>query len=197
MKRVHERKINIIMLGESRVGKTALVKRYHDDTFTSHHLTTLGIDFIRKEIKRSATESVVVKIWDTAGQEKFRTITKSFYQQADGILLVFDLTDSKSFMKLNSWVATINETAGEGVIKFIVGNKLDLAELRVVDREEAMRTAGEYESKYYETSAKQNVGVEEVFSDLIEEVYNHLKDKNRNSKMLEPQSVGSWACCKG
>ena len=196
MRKQKEKKIHLIMLGESCVGKTALVKRYHDNIFTSQHLTTLGIDFIKKEIKCSLTESIIVKIWDTAGQEKFRTITKSLYKQADGILLVFDLTDNESFIKLHSWIATINETAEEGTIKYIVGNKLDLAELRVVDREEAMRVAGEYEIKYYETSAKQRIGVEEVFSDIIQEVYNHSKEKNENSKKLERRAVRSWSCCK-
>ena len=189
------KKIHIIMLGESQVGKTALVKRYHDDTFTSQHLTTLGIDFITKEIKRSETETLIVKIWDTAGQEKFRTITKSFYKLADGILLVFDLTDSESFNKLHSWLSNISETANEDVIKFMVGNKLDLAELRAVDREKGMELASEYEMKYYETSAKHKIGVEEAFSDLIEEVYNHLKEKHRNSKVLEARPSRDWGCC--
>ncbi len=174
---------------------TPIFRRYHDDTFTSQHLTTLGIDFITKEIPKSPNEVVIAKIWDTAGQEKFRTITKSFYKQADGILLVFDLTDRESFDKLHSWVNNIYETAEEGVVKFLVGNKLDLAESRVVDREEAMKVANEYDMRYYETSAKHKVGVNEVFSDLIEDVCKQTRGRDRNCKILAAPAPRGWLCC--
>lgn len=191
-----KRRIHIIMLGESHVGKTALVRRYHDDTFTSQHITTLGIDFITKEVHKSESETIIAKIWDTAGQEKFRTITKSFYKQANGILLVFDLTDRESFDKLHSWVSNINETAEEDVVKFLVGNKLDIAESRAVNREEALKIASEYDMRYFETSAKYKINVHEVFSELIEDVSKRTTEKGLHSKVLE-SAAGSRAgyCC--
>ena len=169
--------------------------RYHDDTFTSQHLTTLGIDFITKEIAKGDKEVVIAKIWDTAGQEKFRTITKSFYKQADGILLVFDLTDRESFDKLHSWVTNIYETAEANVVKFLVGNKLDLTESRVVDREEAMKVASEYDMKYFETSAKHKIAVSEVFAELIEDVCKQNKGRDRNLKIIEAPATRGWICC--
>ncbi len=159
------------------------------------HLTTLGIDFITKEVPKSDSETIIAKIWDTAGQEKFRTITKSFYKQANGILLVFDLTDRESFDKLHSWVSNINETAEEDVVKYLVGNKLDLAESRVVNREEALKIAAEYGMRYYETSAKHKINVNEVFGELIDEVCKKTTEKVLHSKVLEDAAASRAAYC--
>eukprot|EP00826_Nyctotherus_ovalis_P005051 TRINITY_DN11130_c0_g2_i1.p3 TRINITY_DN11130_c0_g2~~TRINITY_DN11130_c0_g2_i1.p3 ORF type:complete len:121 (-),score=23.11 TRINITY_DN11130_c0_g2_i1:186-548(-) len=120
-------------------------------------------------------------------------MAKSFYQQADGVVLVFDLTDKKSFDRLHIWAKSIREAASKDVIKFLVGNKLDLTEDRVVDHEEAMKVASEYDMKYYETSAKQKVNVVEVFEDMINEAYENGNYKS--SKILERLKTTSKSCC--
>ena len=135
----------------------------------------------------------MARIWDTAGQEKFRTMAKSFYQQADGAILVFDLTDEKSFDKLHSWAKNIREVASESIIKYLVGNKLDLTEDRVVDYEEAMKVAREYDMKYYETSAKQKVNVIEIFEDIINEAYE--SGNYKSSKISDNPESRSRTCC--
>ena len=181
------------MLGETCVGKTSLIQRYNSDTFSLQHITTLGIDFVTKEVTRDDKELITARIWDTAGQEKFRTVTKSFYKQADGILLVFDLTDQESFDKLHLWVNNIREVAGQEVIKFLVGNKLDLTESREIETENAMKIAAEYNMKYYETSAKQKTGVNEVFSDIINEICDRKKyTKNCILEKIDPTKK---SCC--
>eukprot|EP00829_Urostomides_striatus_P009350 TRINITY_DN204_c0_g1_i3.p1 TRINITY_DN204_c0_g1~~TRINITY_DN204_c0_g1_i3.p1 ORF type:complete len:145 (+),score=37.68 TRINITY_DN204_c0_g1_i3:166-600(+) len=129
------KKIQILTLGDGKVGKTSLLKRYNEDAFTTHHLTTIGIDFITKDIKLG-NENISVKIWDTAGQERFRTITHTFYKQAQGVLLVFDVTDKTSYENLHTWVNSISEHADQGIIKYLIANKIDLASERVVSTEE-------------------------------------------------------------
>eukprot|EP00826_Nyctotherus_ovalis_P035378 TRINITY_DN3037_c0_g1_i19.p1 TRINITY_DN3037_c0_g1~~TRINITY_DN3037_c0_g1_i19.p1 ORF type:complete len:200 (+),score=38.87 TRINITY_DN3037_c0_g1_i19:189-788(+) len=193
MNRLCKTKVHIIMLGETHVGKTSLVKRYDNDTFTLQHLTTLGVDFISKEVANTDTQLITAKIWDTAGQERFRTVAKSFYQQADGVLLVFDLTNEKSFDKLHCWTRSICEVANEGVVKYLVGNKVDLTEDRVIEQEEVMKVAAEYGMKYCETSAKRKINVTEVFEDIIKDAHEHRR--RRGSKMLENLKAKSRACC--
>jgi GTPase SAR1 family protein len=108
---------------------------------------------------------------------------------------VFDLTDRESFDKLHSWVSNINETAEEDVVKFLVGNKLDLAESRVVNREEALKIASEYDMRYFETSAKHKINVHEVFSELIEDVSKKTTEKGLQSKVLESASASRAGYC--
>ena len=196
-------RINIMMIGESCVGKTSLVKwynlliiiSYNDDEFPLKHIITLGIDFVLKEFVKPNNEIVYAKIWDTGGQERFLTITKSFYQRADGILLVFDLTNETTFHKVSSWINAIEESASPNVIKFLVGNKVDLTELRVVETEDAKRLSESFQMKYYETSARNKSGVCEVFHDIIEEVCDHFVKKNLAGEVLKSESHSKTHCC--
>eukprot|EP00826_Nyctotherus_ovalis_P066268 TRINITY_DN977_c0_g3_i1.p1 TRINITY_DN977_c0_g3~~TRINITY_DN977_c0_g3_i1.p1 ORF type:complete len:201 (-),score=74.46 TRINITY_DN977_c0_g3_i1:134-736(-) len=170
------RKIQILTLGDGKVGKTSLLKRYNEDAFTSHHLTTIGIDFITKDIKIN-NENVTVKIWDTAGQERFRTITHTFYKQAEGVLLVFDVTDRTSYENLHNWVNSIHEHADEKIIKYLIGNKIDLTEERKVTKDEGQKMANQYNMKYFETSAKANTNVTEAIEGLAKEVLEKVAAK--------------------
>lgn len=113
---------------------------------------------------------VTAKIWDTAGQERFRTITHAFYKQAEGVMLVFDLTSHASYDSIHSWVSSIHEHADENIVKYLVGNKLDMQANREVTKEEGMRMAEEYRMKYFETSAKGNVNVSETIEALIKDI---------------------------
>eukprot|EP00826_Nyctotherus_ovalis_P053043 TRINITY_DN682_c0_g3_i1.p2 TRINITY_DN682_c0_g3~~TRINITY_DN682_c0_g3_i1.p2 ORF type:complete len:199 (+),score=67.23 TRINITY_DN682_c0_g3_i1:77-673(+) len=177
-----ERKIQILTLGNSKVGKTSILKRYENDKIPLTHITTLGVDLITKKLALGG-DTVVLKIWDTAGQERFRTITHTFYKQAEGVLLVFDLTDRESFESLSAWIKTIQDHADERIVKYLVGNKADLAEERKVNKQEALHVANHYKMKYYETSARNNVNVKEVIEDITKEVYETISAKETHTQI--------------
>ena len=176
------KKVQILTLGDGKVGKTSLLKRYNEDAFTSHHLTTIGIDFITKDVKLG-NENITVKIWDTAGQERFRTITHTFYKQAEGVLLVFDVTDRMSYENLHAWINSIHEHADEKIIKYLIANKIDLTEERKVTKEEGQKMANQYKMKYFETSAKTNINVTEAVESLVKDVYETSPSKEDPTKV--------------
>ena len=155
----------VILVGESNVGKTSIFKKFIDDTFSDTLACTINIDYRVKSIKINENLIVDLKIYDTAGQEKFKALTKKYYQNANGVILVFDLTDENSFTKLNKWVNDINDNAGN-VEVILVGNKSDL-ENRKVSETKAQIFAKEKKMKYIETSAKEGKNILLLFEELI------------------------------
>ena len=151
----------LLMIGDSGVGKSSLLLRFASDQFEDSYMTTVGLDF---KIRTVEVDGKVVKLqmWDTAGEERFRTITSSYYRGAQGIVVVYGLDDKKSFENVKQWVEEIDRYAGEGVVKLLVGNKCDV-EARQVTREEAEKFAEELKMRYMETSAKTGENVEETF----------------------------------
>ncbi len=126
---------------------------------------------------------VTAKIWDTAGQERFRTITHTFYKQAEGVLLVFDVTDRMSYENLHTWVNSIHEHADEKIIKYLVANKIDLTEERKVTKEEGQKMANQYGMKYFEASAKSNINVSESIESLVKEIFESVAQKEDPTKI--------------
>ena len=169
----------LLIIGESGVGKTCLLLRFTDDSFTANHLTTIGIDF---KIKIINLENKLIKlqIWDTAGQERFRTITKTYYKGAHGIILTYDVTDKNSFKNIRNWIKQIEANAQNNVCKVLVGNKCDRPD-RVVSEGEGQNLADEFKMKFFETSAKTNQNVTEVFMYLTKEILSSNQDKVQSS----------------
>lgn len=163
------KKLQIITLGDHMVGKTSLLRRFNDGTFTFSTYTTIGIDFVAKEVK-VGQDKVPVKIWDTAGQDRFHTITHSFYKQCQGVLLVFDVGNKKSFDNVHKWMNNIQNHSDTGIIKYLIGNKVD-TDKREVTAEEAMKVAEQYGMNYYETSARLNKNVTEAIMNLVKDIY--------------------------
>ena len=155
----------LLILGESGVGKTCLLLRYTDDFFTANHLTTVGIDF---KVRVVVLENKIIKlqIWDTAGQERFRNISRIYYKGAQGIILTYDITDQSSFRNVRNWIKQVEENAPTNVCKVLVGNKCDKSD-RVVTEEEGKMLANDFGMRFFETSAKTNQNVNEVFQFLI------------------------------
>merc|ERR1711879_841172 len=122
----------ILLIGDSGVGKSCLLLRFSDNTYTESYISTIGVDFVIRTIELGR-KSIKLQIWDTAGQERFRTITSSYYRGAHGIICAFDITDQTSFANIKKWLQEIDRYACENVNKFVVGNKCDLAARRVVD----------------------------------------------------------------
>jgi small GTP-binding protein len=159
----------ILTIGESGVGKTCLLLRYTDNKFIKNHLTTIGIDFKIKVLHLTG-KSIKLKIWDTAGQERFRNITQQYYKSTDGIILVYDVTDRKSFEKVTEWMEQINNyTQPDKIGVILIGNKVDI-EPRDVKLEEGYELAKQYNLKYFETSALENLNVDKSFQSLTEEI---------------------------
>ena len=157
----------ILTIGESQVGKTSILRRYVDNKYIKHHLSTIGIDYRTKMVKVLDKE-VKLKIWDTAGQERYHHITSQMYKGAHGVMLVFDVTDDNSFEKIKDWMEDINSNISKNEISIIlIGNKCDLVEERVIDEERAKNLASELDIKYYETSALNGKGIEEAFEGLV------------------------------
>ena len=165
----------ILIIGESGVGKTCFLLRYAENSFVANHLLTIGIDFKIKVIEIEG-KNIKLQIWDTAGQDRFRTITKTYYKGSHGVILVYDVCDERSFGNVKNWVNQIEQNAKSSICKVLVGNKCDKAE-RVITEEQGRKLAEEYNMKFYETSAKTGQNVEEAFTYLTREILKIYKNK--------------------
>lgn len=195
----------IILIGDSKVGKTSILLRYCDDFFNDFHLATVAIDYKFKTIDINNMK-IKMQIYDTAGQERFKSMSLNYYKGSDGTIIVFDLGDKQSFYNVINWANQIKNSVSSKAPKFLIGNKCDDTENRVISREEAEKMAQDYELTYFETSAKNNYNIKEMFDSLILNIIkvkqNDLKDKKNESKGikledLDNNSVSSVSKCKG
>ena len=197
--------IKILTLGDQSVGKSSIVLRYSNNKFNDTFLSTIGVDSKRKIIKVKG-EKVKVSIWDTAGQEKFQNIVKQYYNGANGILLIFDITNKKSFDKIDFWYNDlINSIKKEEIIIYLVGNKVDLEENREITIEEAENYANGKNIPYFEVSAKSGDGIKKLFdditNDIMDKILNYNEKEDNDDKLrfsfLERQSLKpkSKKCC--
>ncbi|AFN83701.1 GTP-binding protein [Encephalitozoon romaleae SJ-2008] len=156
----------IIVLGESDVGKTCLLHKYKEDDFKQSLMTTIGVDTVSKSIVLNG-KNIMLNIWDTAGQERFFSITKSYYRNADGILLIFDISDERTFSCVDRWFGRIREETGN-VPLFLVGNKRDKVDSATYHAMEGnfKSKAEEMKARYYTTSAKTGENVNNIFEDM-------------------------------
>eukprot|EP01133_Synstelium_polycarpum_P013241 gene13241-15560_t len=160
-----EKNFKVVLLGEGCVGKTSIVLRYIQNTFNDKHLMTQHAGFFQKNINM-AGKRVCLTIWDTAGQERFHALGPIYYRGSQGALVVYDITDSDSFVKAKNWIKELRAMLGSEIVLCIIGNKSDLEKTRVITLEEAESYAASVGAKHYSTSAKLNKGIEELFLDL-------------------------------
>ena len=190
--------VSIILIGESSVGKSSLIRRYHTNEFTTDFYTTLGTDFITKKIEIDS-RTVSAQIWDTAGQERFSTITKNFYKRADAILLVYDMTKEESFLKISKWVDNLKDNVSNKVPRCLAANKKDLEEERQITLEMGMEKAKELNMTYFETSARTGENIDKLFKDVIEKAYNMKTSKVSSAHVVlnnDNKSMKNRNCCK-
>lgn len=155
--------VKLLLIGDSGTGKSNLILRYADNAFCPHAISTIGVDFKLAD-RTIEGKRVKMQVWDTAGQERFRSIVRTFYRNAEGVCLVFDLTNKASFLALKeAWLDDVRKYATERVQLLLIGNKSDLADSREVTEEEAQAFAASIGSDYVETSAKTSEGVDEAF----------------------------------
>ncbi|KAM6959076.1 ras-related protein Rab-1A-like [Aplochiton taeniatus] len=163
----------LLLIGDSGVGKSCLLLRFADDTYTESYISTIGVDFKIRTIGMEG-KTVKLQIWDTAGQERFRTITSSYYRGAHGIIIVYDVTDQESFNNVKQWLEEIDRYACENVSKLLVGNKCDLDNKKVVDCATAQELATSLKIPFLETSAKNASNVERSFLTMASEIQKRL-----------------------
>ncbi|KAI9144995.1 P-loop containing nucleoside triphosphate hydrolase protein [Paraphysoderma sedebokerense] len=163
----------LLLIGDSGVGKSCLLLRFADDTYTESYISTIGVDFKIRTIELEG-KTVKLQIWDTAGQERFRTITSSYYRGAHGIIVVYDVTDQETFNNVKNWLQEIDRYAVEGVNKLLVGNKSDLVGKKVVDYNTAKEYADELKIPFLETSAKDSTNVEQAFLTMAKQIKDRM-----------------------
>ena len=154
--------LKLLLIGDSGVGKSSLLLRFADDTFTESFISTIGVDFKIRTIEQDG-KTIKLQMWDTAGQERFRTITSSYYRGAHGIFVVFDMTELDSFNHVKQWLNEIGRYASENVCIMLVGNKADIVSQRIVSIEQAKEFANSVGIEFIETSSKNAINVEEAF----------------------------------
>ena len=186
----------ILLLGDSEVGKSCFLMRYSDNVFVENYITTIGLDYKLKTVKLDSGKTIKVQLWDTAGQDKYRTIAKNYYKGSHGILLLYDITKMTSFENIREWIRDIKEEVSEKAIIFLIGNKIDLTDNRKISKEKGEELAEEYKIPFFEASAKSGENVDEVFKALykkISEVYGDL-EREKGSK-LNKKNKNKGICC--
>eukprot|EP00010_Vexillifera_abyssalis_P008060 CAMPEP_0201545392 /NCGR_PEP_ID=MMETSP0173_2-20130828/1926_1 /ASSEMBLY_ACC=CAM_ASM_000268 /TAXON_ID=218659 /ORGANISM="Vexillifera sp., Strain DIVA3 564/2" /LENGTH=207 /DNA_ID=CAMNT_0047953791 /DNA_START=81 /DNA_END=704 /DNA_ORIENTATION=- len=175
----------LLLIGDSGVGKSCLLLRFADNTYTESYISTIGVDFKVRTIELDK-KTIKLQIWDTAGQERFRTITSSYYRGAHGIIVVFDVTDQVSYNNVKQWLKEIERYACENVNKLLVGNKSDLEDKRQVAKETAQEFADDLQISYIETSAKNATNVDETFIKIAEEIRSSRRTQDNGPDDKEP-----------
>ncbi len=213
-KKFHKHIFKIIIIGDSGVGKTSILSRYADDSFTESHISTIGVDFRFKTIPienkyTNEIEQIKLQIWDTAGQERFKNITSAYYRNADGLVVVYDITDKKSFDNISLWLGEVRKYMENSKPIIIIGNKSD-REDKQVTYEELEEFSKKNNFLYLETSARQDKNVELLFMKMavacLYDKYNNSADKidnietvdlisNRDSLFLRKLKVKKNSCC--
>lgn len=192
----------ILLLGDTSVGKTCFLLRYCDDIYNESHIATIGLDYRVKPVELNKRK-IKLQIWDTAGQDRFRSITQSYYKGSHGILLIYDVENESSFQNIKQWVIQIREYSPKEVILVLVANKIDTTN-RQVDQKEGEDFAKERNLIYIEASAKEGINVNEAFELLYKSIYEgglgrEVKDKTSikiDEKHDNVSSSSTSKCCK-
>ena len=167
----YDKTCKILLIGDSKVGKTCLISRYAIGVFNEDYISTIGFDNRQKE-EIINNEKVLVRIFDTAGQERFKSITANYLRNAEGVILVYDLTSTESFESLKFWIESIKNNLGndEPIPIIIIGNKIDLEDARQINKSVAEKFAKDNNYKYFETSAKTGEGVDDAFREIVKQI---------------------------
>ena len=185
----------ILLLGDSSVGKTCFLMRYTDNTYQEIHMSTIGIDNKFKDVELEDGKKVKIQIWDTAGQDRFRSITRNYYKGANGIVLIFDVTNKKSYENVKNWVKQIKEEVSSRVTIILVANKIDDVNHRIVTKEEGEKIANECGLMFFECSAKTGENIEHAFNELVKKTVENYSKVSQGGEKLKKKKNSKKGCC--
>lgn len=193
---IKEKGINLITLGDTGVGKTCMINRFIGGTFTDQYNSSIGSGLFHKKVIIDS-KNVDLKIWDTAGQEKYDCITEIYFQRANGAFIVFDLTSRNSFQKAQKWINSLKKKGNGYTRMVLIGNKSDLEEARAISDEEARLMAYNNDNiPYFETSAKTGFNIDESFMCLAKEALNTINKPSEEEEEEEKPQPQPFPNCK-
>ena len=207
----NEEENKVVLIGESGVGKTCIINQFMNGKFDADSLSTLSAQFFRKNIVFSGDKNITLDIWDTAGQEMFRSLNRIFYSNSKVVVLVYDVTNKKSFDELkNYWWGQIKENCNNNIIIALAANKCDLYEQRQVSDEEGEEFAESLGALFASTSAKNDSGITKLFEDIASRILdpdfnfraneqkknNHKGNENGRIKIDAKVTKKKKKCCK-
>ena len=192
--------LKILLIGDSYVGKTSLLLQYIDRECPENHMATIGVEFKDKIIQINK-KNVKLQVWDTSGQERYRSITKNFYRNADGVMFICDVTKESTFENIKNWLIDSEQNSNNSNFKkILVGNKIDLQKERVIDKEKLENFANKKGMNFYEASAKEGTNVDLIFTELAkliledksdQQIKEEFSHKNRSLSVYSKESEES------
>jgi Ras-related protein Rab-1A len=156
----------VVIIGNAFTGKTSIFKRFVDDEYNENYSCTIGVDFKFKTIQTD-TEKIKLQIWDTAGEERHKSLTNAFYRGSYAVIFVYDITDIESFKNVEYWLQDFNNSNSNNALKLLVGNKTDLDSKRTVKTDDAIEFAKMNDMTFIECSAKIDTGIDDIFKPII------------------------------
>lgn len=201
MDREYDYLFKLLLIGDSGVGKSCILGQYVDQIYIDNYISTIGVDFKIKTIEFDK-KIFKLQIWDTGGQERFRSISRTYYRGAHGVLIVYDITDNESFKNIQKWIEELKNYGSNGICKVIIGNKIDdPIQNRQVEYTTAKKYSDDLDIIFIETSAKNNINIDKVFSILVQKITEKvvtgftIVPSNKFLVIDESESVPKSNCC--
>eukprot|EP01156_Anaeramoeba_ignava_P023391 Anaeramoba_ignava/c21510_g1_i3.p1 GENE.c21510_g1_i3~~c21510_g1_i3.p1 ORF type:complete len:202 (-),score=75.25 c21510_g1_i3:64-669(-) len=192
----YDHSFKVILIGSKAAGKTNIISRFQKNEFNPNSKTTIGAEFanIILEIKG---KKIQLQTWDTSGEERYFSVSKSYYRDAVGAFIIYDITNEESFNKLDFWFEEFINFSKENAIPMIIGNKFDLEKERKISKEMGENFAEENKGLFMETSAKDGTNIQEAFEELTKEILNVFENEQKkdNITINNPDSQNDISCC--
>ena len=192
----NKHKFKIILIGDSGVGKTSLLMKYMDGEVASDIKCTINAEFKIKSINIDPLTSVQITIWDTCGQEKYKSITKQYFEDVDGIILIYDVSDINSFKDLNKWLIEIKKNCLKNVSIILCANKIDIA-TKNISSEEGKNFAKNNDLLFRETSSKEGINIDNLFETLAKDIIRKMNGKEKLNSNNSKRNISLNSSTKG
>jgi Ras-related protein Rab-1A len=185
----------ILIVGDINTGKTSILDQFANGHFDGSYISTIGIDFNVKIIPVDKNVNVKLQVWDTCGQERFRALTRSYYRNANAVVIVYDITNRNTFEKAKIWIKEIEDYIDSDVLRVLVGNKSDLFTDRKIQYFDGHSLAEENYMQFFETSAKYDNNIETLFKFIADKLYSTLQMKKKKDGTIPLKKPFHRKCC--